>query len=440
MTHTLSLKQSSTTLVDFQAMTTFATRSFSLRRGSGRFGSAALTIDIRGTSHNNLLDNVVTLARALELARENYELHARGLAYTPIYLNWKPSGATYTVQAECFGDAESERAIENILASPERIMSNRLESVPLNLIVRPYLEEQSAQTITLSDSTADNNMEQITFSGVRGDLEAPLKLTVRTDTANQTRVIAGIKTRGTVANFVAKYEGEDATLGSGVATHAVTGFSGGSGARWSPAGSSSEQDICTWTISANVSDQLGTYRVFARVNDSAKKCLLRVYAAAGGAAGDYGDNPKAVDTANVQTIVDCGIITLPPCDTGGNAPSSMTLVLRASASAATTLDVDCIYLMPVNEGGFIIASFPSALGTGTTPDALIDANDRTGRALLTTYASAEDIRGSALMVPPNRSAALYVLTLRVSNGAHVITTTNTLTLTATPRYVLGRGT
>lgn len=440
MPHTLSLKQAAATLVDFQSLTTYATRTFSLRRGSGRWGAAALAIDIRGTSHNNLLDNVIALRRALELARENFELHERGLAYTPIFLNWKPVGATYTVQTECFGDADSERAIENILASPERIMANRLESIPLNLFVRPYLEEQSAQSITLSDSTPDNNMQAVTFSGVRGDLEVPLKIVARTDTANQTRVIAGIKTRGTVANFVARYEGESGALGSGVSAQAVAGFSGGQGARWSPAGSASEQDICTWTISANVADQVGTYRVFARVNDLNKKASLRVYALSGGASGDYGDNAKQVDTANVQTLVDCGVITIPPSDTSGSVPSSISIILRASASAATTLDVDCIYLMPVLEGGFMIASFPTALGTGATPDANIDANDRVARAYLSTYANADDMRGSALMVPPNRSAALFVLTMRVSNGAHVITATSTLTVTATPRYMLGRGT
>jgi|GEM_PF-5987638 len=439
MPHTLSLKQDSTTLVDFQSPSTYATRTFSLRRGSGRWGAAVLVLDILGTSHNSLLDNVIALRRALELARENFELHARGLAYTPVFLNWKPVGATYTVQAECFGDVDSERAIENILGSPERIMANRLESILLNLVVRPYLEEQSAQSPALSSSTPDNNMTGVTFSGVRGDLEAPLKIVVRTDTANQTRVIVGIKTRGTVANFVARYEGESAALGSGVSVQAVAGFSGGQGARWSPAGSANEQNICTWTISANVADQIGTYRVFARVNDLNKKASLRVYAVSGGVSGDYGDNPKQVTTANVQTLVDCGVITLPPSDTSGGVPSSISIVLRASASAATTLDVDCIYLMPVNEGGFMIASFPTALGTGTAPDGIIDANDRAARAYLSTFANAEDMRGSALMVPPNRGAALFILTMRVSNGAHVITAVSSLTVTATPRYGLGRG-
>ena len=76
MPHILRLRQSSTTLVDFQETTKYGLREFSeYSFGQGaQFGVIKLVLDVRGTSQTDALDNLTTLMRTLEACKRNFYL------------------------------------------------------------------------------------------------------------------------------------------------------------------------------------------------------------------------------------------------------------------------------------------------------------------------------------------------------------------------------
>lgn len=471
---TLTIVQGSSTLWDFQSTTNVISAwKLATHDRSKLFVEDTMTLNPTGANRTAFLDNINTLGRTILTGEDNYEQFRSGYPYTPTFIQFKQDGQSNTLQSEFFGGNPQE--VENYLSGALR--ANVLPNLSTLIRRRPYWEETTAQSLATSQSVS-NDGGYVSISGIRGDLPSPLAITVRTATTNQDRVIIGCKARGTVANFVNKYEAEGYTTryttGASVAdlsSATEPNFSPGSGTvgqRWT-VDTTSEITLLTWDITSNVSDQLGSYRVFVRCRDNNSTFNVAIRARAGvytgssakqyGEYGDirrYGDGTGTSGGSNSSPgttsvpLIDCGIISLPPVDTQGSAPSKMIIELAAKAAAASsTFDVDYLLLVPLYElpfqNGFTYADFPIALGNGAAPDAIVTAQDRTPRAYLdssgTLQYGASEIRGNPLFAKNNTTIRIYVMTQRVSNLRHTYNLTNTISVTAMPRYRYpGRGT
>ena len=474
--HLLRLVQSGSTLYDFQDPAYAVTSSWKIAvyDNTKTCVEDKLVINPTGSSITTFLNNLNTLHRAIMTGNDNYNQWRDGFPYTPVFLQFKQDGQENVLQSEFLGGNTGE--VENYLAGALR--AKIIPNLELTLKRRPYWEETSDQTLG-GASSVSNDGGYYELSGVRGDLESPLSISVTAATTNQDRVIIGCKARGTVANFVNKYQAEGYTAryttGSSVAD-LVAGtepnFSPGTGTvgqRWT-VNTTSDVTLLSWDITANVADQLGTYRVFVRCRDNNSTFNVKIRVRAGvytsGSSkqyGDYGDIYKYGDGTGTGggtnsspgttavPLIDCGIISLPPVDTQGKTPGRMIIELHAKAdstSGSPTFDVDYLILMPLYElpfqNGYVIADFPVDLGNSTTPTGIVTSKDRTPRAYLdasgTLQYSASQLRGNPLLVWNNKTVRVFVMTQRTSNLRHTYGINNSVTITATPRYRLpGRG-
>lgn len=439
------------------------------------FVEDTLTVHPTGSTLVGFLDNLRNFARVVQDGDDNWFQFKDGFPYTPIFLQFAQDGQSYTLQSEFFGG--NPQAVQNYIDAGLR--ANVLHDLPLTLRRRPYWEETAEQTLA-SGVTISNDGGYTDISGVRGDLPAPLTLTVRAGAANQDRIIVGFKARGTVTNFVNKYEAENYTTryttGAGVTNLLVAteaNFSPGAGTvgqRWT-VDITDEVKLLTWDITSNVSDQLGTYRVFVRWRDNASTFNVKIRVRAGVYTGsntpqygDYGDVAKYGDgtgtaggsNSNPGTtavpLIDCGVISLPPVDMQGMAPAKMIIELwgQATSSAGSpTADFDYLLLVPLYElplhRGYGMATYPIDLGNGAAPDAILTARDRSPRAYLddsgTIQYGGEEIRGNPLFAKPNTTMRVFVMTQRTSNLRHTYNSNQTVTITSLARYRYpGRGT
>ncbi len=452
------------TLVDFTDGTNFALVSLDYTVTPDERGMVAhhAVIDVLGASNDAVAQNLITLHQAILNAKNNFDKWKRGQSYTPIYFQTKLPNGTYTVQAEMFGDWND--TLEDLLAAP--ILSNLIENVSIPLLCRPYFEETARVALAGSPFTVSNNGGSLAIPNtLRGDLPAPLYVKVRTGMANADRVILALRGDGTVANFVAKYEAESAAvLGSGVGLVADAAMSPGSGnsiAQWTP-GVTTEQGLIGVTITTNLVDKIGKFRLLAAVKDEAAALNTKIrgrmglytgaYSTIGGAQmyGDWGDVAKYALAVSTRALIDCGVVS--PPDTGSAAVAGGMVIEiygTATATGATKkFDLDALYLLSCFEGGdesgYIVASFPTALGTGVQPDGVVNSHDRVRRAYVVNGSDvlvlpATDINGKDITVFPGRAQNLYVLTAKQSNGNHDWNQNQTVTCEYTPRYRVFRG-
>lgn len=414
-----------------------------------------ILLHVLGASPDALAVNLTTLEQTIQTIKTNKDLAERALYYVPVWLQFQLNGGTYTLQSEVL-DAD-ENAFSDVLHVA--LNQNYLLNAPFRFKRRPYFEETSQQSLYTTPAI-DNNGSGVALSGARGGLFMPLYIKNRTTLASQDRLIVGLKTIGsTLANFVCRYEAENNNgTGSNISNITPGTFSGSAGRRWTPGGAANDQRLLLWYITANVVDQMGTYRVFARVRDNAATPKVAIRARAGNYDGSnvvWGQYPRdgmsfyCVTANGTIELVDCGVLTLPAVDTQSVTPYGFAIELRGMAdSSPSTFDVDCLYLLPAEgfatKSGMCIATMPSAAGTNALPDLVIDANDRKPRGYLETTAGAllspaSDLRGSALFLKPNTGARLFVLTQKSGDGSHDHTGSNTLTVTGTARYALARG-
>ena len=460
MAHILRLRQSSTTLCDFQDVTKYGLREFSEYSfgQSAQFGVVKLVLDIRGTSQTDALDNLTTLMRTLEACKRNYFLWQASTNYTPIYLQWEGSTVTSAiVQTECFGlSDDSEGALEQVLARPEVFLSGRIENVTLSLKVRPYWEETSAQSL-VSGATVANAQDTSTSgsASVRGDLPAPLTIKVVPGASSQDTLIVAMRSAGTPGSYSAILEaGTYNARGSNVANTTDANLKAATPQRWSPA-STSEQLLLRWSATMTA-DNVGTFRAFVRCRDNNATANVKIRMRAGNADassniqyGDYGADAKFVNTVGGTTAIswiDCGVIRAPATATGGALTRTRIIELRGQALAASSsFDIDYVLLVPLYEdavGGGYCAMTLSSLTSGGAM--VINANDRSpaaySEASSTVNHVASNIIGAPLYAMPNQQFYLWYVTLGSTTSRHTHNVNNTVTVTATPRYRLGRGT
>ncbi len=454
------------TLINFQDTPNYSLRSFNVAAMGQPYATANLVLDIRGASQNAMFDNLVALKQALELGKRNERKLFSNQYYTPLWLQFQSVTGSTLMQAECFGTDTTNAqgsAIEHVLENPQLILSNRIPQISLALKIRGYFEEQIGQNILASVSQANGaGGSTLGASNVRGDLPAPLKVMVQTPTASQDSLIVAMRTMDGATSFSSRLEIENfTTFGSGVASLTDTNLSptgaGTTGKQWTVPGTS-EQMLARYVFTSTA--QIGKLRCLVRCRDNHATTNVRLRVKGGitdgGGTnfqyGDWGDVQKYVNTVAGTTaisLVDCGVITLPPFDGAPKADNDYVIEIWGQAdstSATHTFDLDCVYLLPCNEdangNGYCLATYPWAAGTGADPTMVITGFDRHAPAYLETTGGVDgvtqNIAGSPLYAPPNQQFLLWCLTFRSSNLRHTLGT-NTVTVIAQPRYVLARG-
>lgn len=461
-------------LLDFQDATTYGLREFSLMGMDSAWGGAKLTLDVIGSSIANFGDNMNAISRAMKLGKQNRDASEIGAHYLPTFLQFQPSISTNLLQTECFGlSDDSDGAIDKVIAVPQTLLSNRLESINLSLRVRGYWEELTSVSVTGSPFTMDANTGSGTIASTRGDLPSPLRIKVRTATTSQTLVTASLKVKGTPANFIHNFDLNSAAgTGFSVVHNATftadrtdTDFINGKGARVTPTNANdtaAEISLLTSVIiTTNPNDHTGRFRAWVRMRDnhaSVVHAFLRVksalYDSSNNVLGESGyfdiaKSAPSIAGTTVLPVLDCGAGDIPYTDLGGASPYRVGIEIYGytTDSSHATFDLDELILEPCYEGedcGYVSALMPTALGNGAIPDGVIDARDRTAKAYLVDASdvrliAASNISGAPLMVYPNQSQVLFVHTLNGSNNKTTKSINNTVQVDVVPRYRLVRG-
>lgn len=224
-----------------------------------------------------------------------------------------------------------------------------------------------------ASSTTDSNYFEVPEGMVEGDLEAPCLVYFRSPGAGNTaRIRMARRSRGVPADVVAIYEGEAAAnifagLGGTVAAAAQSGA-----AVRSITDLDSTDGSVSWIIfeiidqNSTLPDWLfGEYRVLVWVNAasvlSASDISFRGRVNMGdGFSGSWGEwiTPAEIITTNYQAQ-DLGIFRIPPVQiplrqtltsgAGAGQGLGFTLQVKRNTAGTTTLNCDCMMLLPCDE-------------------------------------------------------------------------------------------
>lgn len=475
MAFTLKLVQGGSTLVNLIDGTNFISSHWQpgLEAIDGPLVQDKWEGDVLGSSNDTVAQNFQLLNRTLLEAEKNYKRMKRGLPYTPIFLQLQLPTGSYLVQSEVFGS--SIKNADDFLETP--ILGHVIENLRVEFKRRAYFEE-TGLTQVLTAQNASNNLAQLSISAQRGDLPSPLVVQVTPGTDNiENQVIAALLSEGTLANHLFRLEAEAGTFtgyntahGSGVASVADAQMSNGNGAEVTPS-STTENYRIRWTLDGSngklVTDQIHRYRVFVRCEEdtgagSGYKFRVRMGIEAGGERrfGPWGHGEiQLVTVAGTYGVslplIDAGILALPALGGMSSVNFNVCIELHGQAASASgpKFRVDCIYLLPLFEGGevgplqtgFCVATMPFNL-TSTLKLGVISGDDRVPNAYLASPTDGSltfqraSIQGSPLFLNPNKAHKLYVMT-RLADGAqtHKQNQTHTIDAWVRPRYRIVRG-
>ena len=212
-------------------------------------------------------------------------------------------------------------------------------------------------TVYNHEDAAHKNYADVAAASLAGDLPAPARLEISASTAETGTVWVGLNQNSAPADLAVNYPGEVAAAGSGItgsnqadATYA----SGGSYKRftWSGAGS---KGVAGWSLNA---------LSMARMGGRAFRGVLRFYSAvvesnlwaswrlvySGAATETIWEGPgQYLSTAMV--VQDLPGLRLPPwvIPPGDNPPGLLLeLVINAAGAGSHVLDIDELYLLPMD--------------------------------------------------------------------------------------------
>jgi len=322
------------------------------------------TIDLLAdaTSHNALatdfqdLDNYRWLAR--EYIKDRTQQH-------PVWLHAKTDDETGERRA-LVHDIEMNWRSEEVDDHGEWITDRDTARIRANIVRGPFWEDTTANTKT-SDTSMSILGGVYDYSGtdVAGDAPARINaLTISTD-ANLGQAWLGFRSankHGTLANFEPLWECED---GTGFTDTAVT-----TDATASPGGGGNTKQQCdfattaTWAprviwtlsdISANESDQYGRFVVLLRAK-VAVGTTVEVKLGSGYIQSQVFN--KIVQISNDDwAMYNLGYLDIPARDLhafptanyADSFDSNAYIYISARRTAGTTLDLDCIVLIPADE-------------------------------------------------------------------------------------------
>lgn len=332
----------------------------------------SITLNIQSTS----VDALATLVQALDtkIKQVGWWLDDQGVEKYQVWLRVGLNGETNTRQAMLL----SIKPPTNLPLFNRLIDNNNLLASYTFAIERtPYWE---GAAITEVSKTGLNTLggTAAMSAAVNGDVPARLqrlKIAAGSELMIISNAWIGFKTSrfGTAANFISRWGlsggsygddtsgASDSTASTG--TRVVTTFANTPELEWRV------NARLAVSASVNPNDQRGTYQVLlrARMNDSASKALVRI---------GYGFNlnhlnfrSRSVVSGSLWHLYDMGTIKIPPYRTYNyNAITDFIIGVYAQLGSGTgSLYMDCLVLIPVDDGAMFVTTNPGSLtGIGGT--------------------------------------------------------------------------
>jgi hypothetical protein len=309
----------------------------------------------------------------------------------------------------------------------------------------------SPYTVNFNPAAGSNGMF-FDVTGVKGDVETSLRLTMPgADLDGRTQVIA-VRRRGTPSatpfllqaetmsrpDVDASLPGNDALMsgaGSNYTRHAFT-----TTAAWQ-----ARLDMTTFPASASV-DVRGTYRVFVRVRKSSAASVVKLQLTCGDPGGVALSATDAVTLPldTVLRLVDLGLLSIP----GGAAPvldndgttlsvaGARILLYGERTSGTGSLDIDYLLFVPADDRFAVVSSVLNA----ATPNRFrIDSDQERVFAInaagAVETASAISVAGGFPMVSPGVTNRVYFIESLIA----AVSDTAAVTAEYFPRYLLVPG-
>lgn len=340
--------------------------------------------------------------------------------------------------------------------------------VTVALLAEPFaygLEEVLSGTVVTNNPAAGANGLFLDLTTPKGDVETPLFLTVSNGVVGtgRRRSALAVRRRGTPSSMPLFLQAESMTLASAVTLPGADAAMSGSGsnyARIAYSGTTSlVQRLSTTTrfpTSASV-DARGTYRVFARVRQSATSDVHTMRLRWGGIDVQITNSTVILpqDTgpgAPTIKMIDLGLVQMPcgfdPVERGLSGVEVATEgvflgIDTGRTSGSGTLDVDYLFFLPVDDRAMFINWPENAIVTdfvvrgGTSPSVYA----RNASAQVTSTQSVE-IAGNGLMISPGVTNRIVFhrdigITTSATGAGDSVTATTTLTPSYFPRYLGG---
>lgn len=342
-----------------------------------------------------------------------------------------------------------------------RLMPATRTTITVEIQAEPFalgLKETIAPVTVTEDPAAAVNPMRWDITGVKGDVETPLVLTLPTgnlyDSGDPISVM-GVRRRGTVANAPFFVQAESMTLGTDTTlpgNDAVMSGTGSNYARTSFATNASmvtRISMATFPASIN-GDIRGRYRVFALLRKSVASGTVNVqlgYTASGSPALVQND-PVTADAVTGRCHLDLGLISFPtgvdPVTDGYSgtelAAKGRYIEVRAErVGGSASLDIDYLLFVPADDTLALI-DWGDALST--SDEFVVDGTHE----MIYTQTTSDEVYGSRPsvlaggfpMVTPNVTNRIFWVR-RAGRGATVTKSETTVIAVAYwPRYLFVR--
>lgn len=429
-------------------------------------------IRIRATSVDTWIANEAAIAALLKAAQDFHESQGRlGKACTfTVQLDGATNATVFDVLAGEINAAQLGRQSLTVTSAPF------YRDAMLTLWTKPYGRPASLTSVTSNGLNngggTGNSSGTYTLAAPAGQYDTPLRLTMQS-AAPLKRFVAGRRTRDNTSNFAriwalnavatdsattpSSYPGytvqranfggdfafartaEASAHNGAVLTVSASGGAGETGSRW----------MIKWKLDENISDLLGRYRAFLRVDrssgGSASGATANFFAvsllAGGNSATHETSNPPVVlpkaSASQLDYLVDLGTFQIPTRDIGATESISefwlglgTSYNFAAGGSSNTRYMFDNLYLIPADEEFLDLRA--SATNLASNDKLVVD--DIWLRPFVAAMTSAnvvrpitiEQIARSQIHAVPGRPNLWAALALK-GNGSGAIYTSHDLT-------------
>lgn len=361
-------------------------------------------------------------------------------------LRWQPTGASFPVHFKTFRSADN--------AVVDYPGPGLLRTVDVRIAAEPFaygLRQTLSQVTVSSNPAAGSNGCYFDVTGVKGDVETPLHLSLDDGFTVLRQPMFAVRRRGTPSAMPFVLQAESMTLGTdaalGASNDAALSGSGQNYVRISYATNASMQNrvsSTSWPSTPSV-DVRGTYRVLARIrrNTGTDTHYLRL-SYGNSSSPIYGDIVSTPSASITDPIwVDLGLVPYP---TGQDPVTDMSAaeipvggqylaVQTQRVSGAGTLDLDCLLFVPADDRLLIATLNPDAGAVAQVIDSARTMAYGVGASGEIRPTIPAQIAGGAPMVSPGVTNRIAMINILQGTPGDTITTTRKVTPSYWPRYL-----